>query len=235
MVGKKGTSKGKGKESKPTANAGDGWRTRKCSEADLKALVDEGLLQPQEIIQWRAATRDKRPYEEADEIVLFQHFVEHGLALPTSDFFCGLHFHYGIQLHHLNSNSILHIAIIVHLCDAFLGIEPYFDLFCHLFDLRAQPSADNIELVGGAGLQLRQGMEKKYITYKFPFSLSGWKERWFYSGNHVPSLPKRTAGVPNITGGWMKGGHELSQVNELLTKIKVLRDEGVTRASVVYS
>jgi hypothetical protein len=42
--------------------------------------IDEGLLQSQEIIQWRAATGDRRSYEEADEIVLFQHFVECGLA-----------------------------------------------------------------------------------------------------------------------------------------------------------
>jgi hypothetical protein len=44
MVGKKGVSKGKGKESKPVATTRDGWRKSKCSEADLEALVDEGLL-----------------------------------------------------------------------------------------------------------------------------------------------------------------------------------------------
>jgi hypothetical protein len=98
-------------------------------------LVDEGLLQSQEIIKWCATTRDKRPYEEADEIVLLQYFVERGLALPTSDFFGSLLFHYGIQLHHVNPNSILHIAIFVHFCEAFLGVEPHFDLFCHLFHL----------------------------------------------------------------------------------------------------
>jgi hypothetical protein len=125
--------------------------------------------------------------------------VERRLALPTSDFFRGLLFHYGIQLHHLNPNSILHIAIFVHLCEAFLGIELYFDLFCHLFLLRVQPSADKIEVAGRACLQLRQGMEKVYILYKFPSSLSGWKERWFHIGNHASSLPKRTAGVLKIT------------------------------------
>jgi hypothetical protein len=33
-------------------------------------------------------------------------------------------FHYGIQLHHLNPNYVLHVAIFVHFCEAFLGIEP---------------------------------------------------------------------------------------------------------------
>jgi hypothetical protein len=95
--------------------------------------------------------------------VQFQHFDERGLALPTSYFYHGLLLHYGVQLHHLNPNSILHIDIFVHFCEAFLGIEPHFDLFCHLFHLRAQPSAHKTEIVGGAGLQLRQGMEKMYI------------------------------------------------------------------------
>jgi hypothetical protein len=98
------------------------WRRvdkSKCFEADLKALVDEGLLQSQEIIQWHPTTRDKRPYEEADEIVLFHHFVERGLVLLTSD---SLLFHCGVQLHHHNPNSILQIAIFVHFCEAFLGI-----------------------------------------------------------------------------------------------------------------
>jgi hypothetical protein len=44
-VGKKGISKGKGKEFKPIATIGDGWRKSKCSNIDLKVLVDEGLLQ----------------------------------------------------------------------------------------------------------------------------------------------------------------------------------------------
>jgi hypothetical protein len=112
------------------------WKTSKCSEADLQALVDEGLLQSKEIIQWCATTWDKRPFEEAHEVVLFSHFVKQGLALPTSDFLCGLLFHYGIQLHHLNPNPILHIAIFVQFYEVFLRIEPHFALFCYLFHLK---------------------------------------------------------------------------------------------------
>jgi hypothetical protein len=45
MVGKKGTSKGKWKGTKPATTTTDGWRKSKRSNANLKALVDEGLLQ----------------------------------------------------------------------------------------------------------------------------------------------------------------------------------------------
>jgi hypothetical protein len=78
MAGKKlGASKGKEKESNVTVTAGHGWKQSKCSEANLQALVDD----------WHSAIGDKRSYERADEFVLFQYFVEQGLALPTSDFF----------------------------------------------------------------------------------------------------------------------------------------------------
>jgi hypothetical protein len=78
-------------------------------------------------------------------------------------------------------------------------------------------------------------MEKVYIPYKFPSSLCSWKEHWFYIGNHKPSFPEMTTGVPKITRGWTRKAPELSQVNELLAQIKILRDEGVTGVSVMYS
>jgi hypothetical protein len=41
---KRGASKGKEKELKAITTIGNGWKPSKCSEADLQALVDEGLL-----------------------------------------------------------------------------------------------------------------------------------------------------------------------------------------------
>jgi hypothetical protein len=49
--------------------------------------------------------------ENVDEIVSFYHFAERGLALPTCSFFRGLLYFYGLELHHLNPNSIYHITI----------------------------------------------------------------------------------------------------------------------------
>ena len=92
-------------------------------------------------------------------------FNGHGFGITSCDIFQGLLFYWGIQSHHLTPNSILHIAIFVHLCEAYLGIEPHFDLFQHLLHLKQQTRADNIAEVGGADLQLH-GMYKKYIPYK---------------------------------------------------------------------
>jgi hypothetical protein len=78
-------------------------------------------------------------------------------------------------------------------------------------------------------------MEKKYIPYKFPTSLSGWRERWFYIGNYEPSIPERTAGALKIAGEWYLACQDISQIEDLLGMIKKPRDAGVTRASVMYS
>lgn len=96
MGGKNNTSKGKGIESKDAAPSEEAWRKSKCTEADLRSLVDECLLQPKEIVHWHPAGKDPVPYECKEELVLFQHFDERGLALPTCDFIRGLLFHCGI-------------------------------------------------------------------------------------------------------------------------------------------
>ena len=77
----------------------------------------------------------------------------------------------GIQAHHLTPNSILHIYIFVQLCEAYLGIKPHFDLLQYLFHLKPQPSAAKLDIVGGAGLQLHQGLGGKYIPYKLSLKM----------------------------------------------------------------
>jgi hypothetical protein len=106
------------------------------------------------------------------------------------------------------------------LCEVFLGIEPHFNLFTYLFHLKAQANDRDLYKVKDAGLQLRQGMEKKYISHKFPSSLLGWREKWSYIGNHAPSLPERTVGALKITREWSKPCIDESQISELLSMIK---------------
>ena len=79
----------------------------------------------------------------------------------------GLLFVWGV---HLTPDSILHIAIFVQLCEAFLGIHPYFDLFKSLFSLNPYPNLRNIARVGGADLQFRPGMAEKYNPVFFASS-----------------------------------------------------------------
>jgi hypothetical protein len=113
---------GKGKESQPPSGE---WTYSKCSNNDLLNLISEGLLQGKDLINWCPSFHQSLPMENVDEIVSFYHFAERGLALPTRSFFRGLLYFYGLELDHLNPNSICHIAIFIHFCEAFLGIEPH--------------------------------------------------------------------------------------------------------------
>ena len=53
----------------------------------------------------------------------------------------------------------------MHLCEAFLGIYPHFDLFKSLFFLNPYPNFKNVAIVGGANLELRPDMAGRYIPY----------------------------------------------------------------------
>jgi hypothetical protein len=81
---------------------------------------------------------------------MFLAFLLCGLSLPAHKFLCGLLFVYGVQLHQLTPNSILHIAYFITLCESFPGIDPHWVLWKFLFHLRPSVSLDkNPELGGG--------------------------------------------------------------------------------------
>jgi hypothetical protein len=157
MAPKKSEIEGKKREAQPSTVE---WTHSKYSLNDLNKLVSEGLLQEKNLVNWRPSYREPFPMENVDEIVTFLNFAEQGLALPTCSFFHGLLYYYGLELHHLNPKSIFHIAIFIHFCEAFLGIEPHWDLFRFLFHVKPQPATKKLSVVGGAGIQLRQQQQK---------------------------------------------------------------------------
>jgi len=103
------------------------------------------------------------------------------LAILVCDFSWGLLFFWGIQLHHLTPDSILHIAIFVHLCEAFFGIYPHFDLFKSLFFLNTHPNFRNDATIGGANAELCLEMVGRYIPYTPRCQIGDWKAEWFIS------------------------------------------------------
>jgi hypothetical protein len=90
------------------------WTYSKCFRHDHDRLVSEGLLQDKNLVNWRPSFREPFPMENVDEIITFYHFVERGLALPSFSFFRDLLYCYGLELHHLNPNSICHISIFIY-------------------------------------------------------------------------------------------------------------------------
>jgi hypothetical protein len=73
---------------------------------------------------------------------MFLAFLLYGLSFPANEFLRGLLFVYGMQLHQLTPNSILHIAYFVILYESFLGIDPHWVLWKFLFCLRPSVSLE---------------------------------------------------------------------------------------------
>jgi hypothetical protein len=105
----------------------------------------------------RIATGD--PYlmeKNPDEIPMFAQFVEHGLALPASDFFKGMLRYYGIEYLNLNPNGIFHVSMFVHFCEVFVGMKPHWILFQKLFRLKPQLSTNDPRVLGSVRVQMRE-------------------------------------------------------------------------------
>jgi hypothetical protein len=56
-------------------------------------------------------------------------FYERGFDIPSHQFLHLLLQFYGLELHHLIPSRILHIAAFVTLCEAYMGLEPHFNLW----------------------------------------------------------------------------------------------------------
>jgi hypothetical protein len=90
----------------------------------------------------------------------------------------GLLFVYGVQLHQLTPNSILHIACFITLCESFLGVKPYWILWKFLFHLRPSVSLSKNPELGGAIVFVCA--EAHYLELSMATSVQGWKKKWFY-------------------------------------------------------
>ena len=100
-------------EDEVVANLSTGWRKSKMSQVAVQELENISLLQSQAIIQWRAGEGEDYPFEGTLETVIFRDFVERGLAIPVFEFFHALLQFWGIQLHHLTPQSILHLSYLL--------------------------------------------------------------------------------------------------------------------------
>lgn len=137
----------------------ESWQPSIIKKEQIQELVRMGFLAEDLISLWKVPSRDATfPSEGTREVTIFCRYLEVGFGLPTHDFLCGVLNYYGIQTAHLSLNSYLHIAIFMHMCEAFLGIDSHFELFLNLFHLKSVPKDDEPKYISGAALQIKQGM-----------------------------------------------------------------------------
>jgi hypothetical protein len=225
----------------------DPWPFSTVDVEDLEALVANSLLCPlsgEPQPEWMAPGSEADPTPPPGYVVSFIPFHEWGFGVPVSRFMRALLHHYGVELHNFNPNSIAQAAIFAAVCEGFLGIDPHWDLWTHLFSVEFFATMTDVKKVrmavraGGCTLQLRPGGAQQYIPASLVSSNKGWQNRWFYLRNDGGMLPPISQRVVTAAGNdWRWGATRENQekLQPILQALQKLRDEGFTAAGVVVA
>ncbi|KAK1680038.1 hypothetical protein QYE76_040886 [Lolium multiflorum] len=151
------------------------WERSRISNQDVNLLKKLGFTKKENTLIFPG--EESYPTPRIGYRVTFVDHLIRGLATPIHEFLRGLLFVYGLQLHHLTPNSILHIAIFITLCEGFLGTPPNWGLWKRIFLVRRN-SSHTAYNVGGVVICVRPYVE--YVDVKFPDSVQGWRKRWLY-------------------------------------------------------
>jgi hypothetical protein len=173
------------------------------------ALVADGLLRPlsgDPQPEWMVPPSGADPTPPPGYVLSFVSFHERGFGVPASRFMRALLHYYGLELHNFNPNSIAQAAIFAAVCEGFLGIDPHWDLWTHLFSVELFALTTGRKKVrmavraGGCTLQLRQARAQQYIPAILVSSNKGWQRRWFYLWKDDGRLPSFSQRVVTAAG-----------------------------------
>jgi hypothetical protein len=159
-----------------TTNTATSWVPSVFTQKDLEKAQADGLISDDDQVIFPSIERIPKP--KSGFRVMFFAFLLRSLSLLAHKFLHGLLFVYGVQLHQLTPNSILHIACFISLCELFLGIDPHFLLWRSLFWLRPSVSLSKKPELGGAVISVHA--ESRYLEFSMAASVQGWRTKWFY-------------------------------------------------------
>ncbi|KAK1551495.1 hypothetical protein QYE76_018652 [Lolium multiflorum] len=152
------------------------WERSKVTNQDLNLLKKLGITKKPKAVCF--PSEESYPAPPMGYRVSFVDHLIRGLSAPIHPFLRGLLFVYGLQLHHLTPNSILHISIFITLCEAFLGVQPNWALWKRIFFCRRNGSHNVAYNIGGVVISIRS--TANYFDVKLPDSVQGWRKRWLY-------------------------------------------------------
>ncbi|KAK1611387.1 hypothetical protein QYE76_035060 [Lolium multiflorum] len=152
------------------------WERSKISTQDINLMKKLGISKKPKAMCF--PSEESYPTPPMGYRVSFIDHLIRGLSAPIHPFLRGFLFIYGLQLHHLTPNSILHISIFITLCEAFLGVQPNWALWKRIFFCRRNGSPNVAYNIGGVVISVRP--EVDYFDVKFPNSVQGWRKKWLY-------------------------------------------------------
>jgi hypothetical protein len=152
----------------------DEWAASSVTEKRLEELVRDGLLRPKmsrSQPEWIAPPSDHRePVPPEGYVVSFTCFHKRGFGVSASPFMRALLHYYKVQLHHLAPNAVSQAAIFATVCEGYLGMDPQWNMWLHLF--RAEFFTKKAEergmrravRAGSCVLQVWSGRSDQYIS-----------------------------------------------------------------------
>ena len=97
-------------------------------------LLNVVILKAADVIRWRVPSRTEvEPRPEENEVVSFSHFHSFGFGVPAHPLLWWLLYYYGVHLHDLTLEGILHLSVFIMLCEGFLGVPAHYELWRSLF------------------------------------------------------------------------------------------------------
>ena len=116
-------------------------------ELRLNTVIPEAT----DAIGWRVPPKTEvEPRPKEDEVVSFAHFHSFGFGVSTHPLLWWLLYYYGLCLHDLTLEGILHLSIFIILCGGFLGVPAHYELWRSLFWVVCSAPGGSIFLEWGA-------------------------------------------------------------------------------------
>jgi hypothetical protein len=171
-------------------------------------------------------------------VVSFVAFHECGFFVPAGRFIRGVLFAYGLQLQHLNPNSIQQMAAFEAMCEGFLDIGAHSHLFRYFFRFTCLREGSRATTIGCANLRMKQGRGDDYIPTPLTSSNSIWHMGWFYLQNDPEHALSSYTGCSIVKSqrNWADSPAKAEQekmLNSHWVVLGCLRNAGITWAEVV--
>jgi hypothetical protein len=106
-------------------------------------------------VDWKVPREESVSCPPRGYVVSFVAFHERGFSVPTGWFILGVLYEYGLQLQHLNPNSIQQMAAFEAMCEGYLGISAHWHLFRYFFIFACLKDGAKVAKIGCTNLRMK--------------------------------------------------------------------------------
>jgi hypothetical protein len=118
------------------------WPASKVTQEHLQNLMSQGYMTATKLATYCVFEDPASHAPTGGYVVACMSFYEQGFGVPSHRFLHSLLWSYGLELHHLTPLGILHMVAFMTLCEAYIGVEPHFNLRSYFFQAQLRQGLD---------------------------------------------------------------------------------------------